>query len=176
MKRNLIRLSALLIVTVLIALCLGSCTMRADSIEAREICEKYIDAVLANDFDTAYDIFDDIAKHSEIATIWNYTRVVLDDSKSYELKQIGWNFETDDGVTLRQVTFELVSDDNKTVYISVVLGDDGIYGFNIVDSTAFIKKTTFVRVIGVIMTLISIALFGVTIWMIVDACKRKIKN
>ena len=176
MKRNLIRLSAILLVTVLTMLGLCSCTMKEDSAEAREICEDYFDAVIDNDFAAAYDIFDEIAEREQVEDMWTYTREALEDSKSYKLKQEGWNSHTEKGVTLRQVSYELVSDDDKTIYVTIVLDDEGIYGFNVLDSTEFINNTVFVRVIGVIMTVISFALFGVTIWMIVDACKRKIKN
>ena len=176
MKRNLVRLSALLLVTVLIALGLCSCTMKEDSAEAREICEDYFDAVIDNDFAAAYDIFDEISDADSFKDVWIYTRDVLENSQSYELKQEGWNSHTEKGVTLRQITFEIESDDEKTMYVTVILDDEGIYSFNVLDSTEFINNTVFVRVIGVIMTVISFALFGVTIWMIVDACKRKIKH
>jgi hypothetical protein len=176
MKRNLIRLSAILLITVLIALGLCSCTMGEDSAEAREICEDYFDAVIDNDFAAAYDIFDEIADADSVKGMYNEDCKVLENSKNYKLKQVGWYTETDDGVTLRQVTFELVSDDDKTMYVLLVLDDEGLYRFYTMDATEFIKDTVFVRVIGVIMTVISFALFGVTIWMIVDVCKRKIKN
>ena len=176
MKRNLVRLSALLLVTVLIVLGLCSCTMKEDSAEAREICEDYFDAVIDNDFAAAYDIFDEISDADSFKDVWIYTRDVLENSQSYELKQEGWNSHTEKGVTLRQITFEIESDDEKTMYVTVILDDEGIYSFNVLDSTEFINNTVFVRVIGVIMTVISFALFGVTIWMIVDACKRKIKH
>jgi hypothetical protein len=176
MKRNLIRLSAILLVTVLMMLGLCSCTMKEDSAEAREICEDYFDAVIDNDFAAAYDIFEDIAEREQVEEMWSYTKDALGKSKSYELKQEGWNSHTEKGVTLRQVSYELVSDDDKTIYVTIVLDDEGIYGFNVLDSTEFIKDTAYVRIIGVILTVISFALFGVTIWMIVDVCKRKIKN
>ena len=176
MKRNLIRLSALLLVTVLIALGLCSCTMKEDSTEAREICEDYFDAVIDNDFAAAYGIFDEVTDADSFKDVWIYTRDVLENSQSYELKQVGWNSHTEKGVTLRQITFEIESDDEKTMYVTVILDDQGIYSFNVLDSTEFINNTVFVRVIGIIMTVISFALFGVTIWMIVDACKRKIKH
>jgi hypothetical protein len=176
MKRNLIRLSAILLVTVLMMLGLCSCTMGEDSAEAREICEDYFDAVIDNDFAAAYDIFDEIATREQVEEMWSYTKDALGKSKSYELKQEGWNSHTEKGVTLRQVSYELVSDDDKTMYVTIVLDEKGVYGFNVLDSTEFIKDTAYVRIIGVILTVSSFALFGVTIWMIVDVCKRKIKN
>lgn len=66
MKRNLIRLSAILLVTVLMMLGLCSCTMGEDSAEAREICEDYFDAVIDDDFAAAYDIFEDIAEREQV--------------------------------------------------------------------------------------------------------------
>lgn len=176
MKRNLIRLSAILLITVLIALGLCSCTMKEDSAEAREICEDYFDAAIDNDFAAAYDIFDEIATREQVEEMWSYTKDALGKSKSYELKQEGWNTHTEKGVTLRQVSYELVSDDDKTMYVTIVLDEKGVYGFNVLDSTEFIKDTAYVRIIGVILTVISFALFGVTIWMIVDVCKRNIKK
>ena len=176
MKRNLIRLSAILIVTVLTLLCLCSCTVNEDSEEAREICENYFDAVIDNDFAVAYDIFEDIAEREQVEEMWKYTKEVLGDSESYTLKQEGWHSETDNGVTLRQVSYKLVSDDDKTMYVTIVLDEKGVYGFNVLDSTEFIKDTAYVRIIGVIMTVISFALFGVTIWMIVDVCRRNVKK
>ena len=176
MKRNLIRLSAILLVTVLMMLGLCSCTMGEDSAEAREICEDYFDAVIDDDFAAAYDIFEDIAEREQVEEMWKYTKEVLGDSESYTLKQEGWHSETDNGVTLRQVSYKLVSDDDKTMYVTIVLDEKGVYGFNVLDSTEFIKDTAYVRIIGVIMTVISFALFGVTIWMIVDVCRRNIKK
>jgi hypothetical protein len=150
--------------------------MKEDSAEAREICEDYFDAVIDNDFAAAYDIFEDIAEREQVEEMWSYTKDALGKSKSYELKQEGWNSHTEKGVTLRQVSYKLVSDDDKTMYVTIVLDDEGIYGFNVLDSTEFIKDTAYVRIIGVILTVISFALFGVTIWMIVDVCKRNIKK
>lgn len=178
--KRLTRLFALTLIAVIVALGLCACTMTEDSAEAREICEDYFDAVIDNDFAAAYDIFDEISDADSfvdsVKGMYNEDRKVLENSKNYKLKQVGWYSETDNGVTLRQVTIELVSDDDKTMYVLLVLDDEGLYSFYTMDATEFIKDTAYVRIIGVIMTVISFALFGVTIWMIVDACKRKIKN
>lgn len=174
--KRLTRLFALTLIAVIVALGLCSCTMTEDTTEARKICEDYIDAVIDNDFAAAYGLFDEIATREQFKDVWDYTIPVFENSKSYELKQTGWHSNTEGGVTLRQVSYELVTDDGKTVYLSVALDDEGLYGFNVVDSTEFIANTEFLRVIGVIMTVVSIALFGVTIWMIVDACKRNIRH
>jgi hypothetical protein len=177
MKRKiLLRLFSLLLVAVVLVLGLCSCTMEEDNEVTREICEDYIDAVIENDFEDAYRLFDEIATREQFGDLWSYTRDVLANSKSYELEHQGWHTETNDGFTLRQVSYELVSDDGKIMQFTVVLDDEGVYGFNALDSTAFVENTGFVRIMGAVMTIISLALFGVSIWMIVDVCKRKIRN
>lgn len=174
-KRRPIVLLCLLLVFLFL---LGSCSVGEDSSEGRALCEEFLDHIVENDRDSAYDMCKNIASEEEFNKLWEYVRAVFKESKSYELKQMRWDKNTKNGVTSTTLTFEATTDDGKMcmIYIVTMPEVEGISGIHFTDVTEFVEKTKGIEAANVILRLVSLAVFGFVIWMFVDCMKRSIKK
>jgi len=172
------KLTALLFIVLLLLPMLSGCSLREDSGNSRQLCEDFIDHVIANDYDAAYGMVSHVCSKDEFAPLWNNMRESFKDSSAYELKQTGWNKRLNNGITKTTVAFELVTDDEKICYVSIVTFDniDGISGLHFLDSTEFKESTSFVTIINIVLTCIFIAGFVFTVWMFIDCIRRRVKR
>jgi hypothetical protein len=170
------RFFAMIIVILLLAMSFTSCGFEEETQMAKEVCTNFLDGVLKDDFLMAYSSFDDIISGSDFAEFWDYVCDIMENSKSYEIEELGWEFTNYEGVDLFASSFEVVTDDGKVIQFIVYIDGEGLYGINAYDSTPFVESTKWVSVVNVVMTVISLVLCVVTIWMIIDVAKRKIRN
>lgn len=170
------RFFAMIIVILLLAMSFTSCGFEEETQMAKEVCTNFLDGVLKDDFLMAYSLFDDIVSGSDFAEFWDYVCDIMENSKSYEIEELGWEFTNYEGVDLFTSSFEVVTDDGKVIQFIVYIDGEGLYGMDAYDSTPFVESTKWVSVVNVVMTVISLVLFVVTIWMIIDVAKRKIRN
>lgn len=170
------RFFAMIIVILLLAMSFTSCGFEEETQMAKEVCTNFLDWVLKDDFLLAYSLFDDIVSGSDFAEFWDYVCDIMENSKSYEIEELGWEFTNHEGVDLFTSSFEVVTDDGKVIQFIVYIDAEGLYGMDAYDSTPFVESTKWVGVVNVVMTVISLVLFVVTIWMIIDVAKRKIRN
>lgn len=174
-KRRPIAMLCLLLVFLFL---LGSCSVGEDSSEGRALCEEFLDHIIENDRDSAYDMSKNIASKEEFNKLWEYVRAIFKDSKSYELKQTQWNKNTKNGVTSTTVTFEVTTDDGKMcmVYLVMTPEIEGMAGIHFTDVTEFVEKTKGLWTVDVILKVISLIGLGLVIWMFIDCMKRSIKK
>ena len=170
------RFFVMIIVILLLAMSFTSCGFEEETQKAKEVCTNFLDGVLKDDFLMAYSLFDDIVSGSDFAEFWDYVCDIMENSKSYEIEELGWEFTNYEGVDLFTSSFEVVTDDGKVIQFIVYIDGEGLYGMDAYDSTPFVESTKWVSVVNVVMTVISLVLFVVTIWMIIDVAKRKIRN
>ena len=166
----------MIIVILLLAMSFTSCGFEEETQMAKEVCTNFLDWVLKDDFLMAYSLFDDIVSGSDFAEFWDYVCDIMENSKSYEIEELGWEFTNYEGVDLFTSSFEVVTDDGKVIQFIVYIDGEGLYGMDAYDSTPFVESTKWVSVVNIVMTVISLVLFVVTIWMIIDVAKRKIRN
>ena len=170
------RFFVMIIVVLLLAMSFTSCGFEEETQMAKEVCTNFLDWVLKDDFQMAYSLFDDNVSGSDFAEFWDYVCDIMENSKSYEIEELGWEFTNYEGVDLFASSFEVVTDDGKVIQFIVYIDGEGLYGMDAYDSTPFVESTKWVSVVNIVMTVISLVLFVVTIWMIIDVAKRKIRN
>ena len=170
------RFFVMIIVVLLLAMSFTSCGFEEETQMAKEVCTNFLDWVLKDDFLMAYSLFDDNVSGSDFAEFWDYVCDIMENSKSYEIEELGWEFTNYEGVDLFASSFEVVTDDGKVIQFIVYIDGEGLYGMDAYDSTPFVESTKWVSVVNIVMTVISLVLFVVTIWMIIDVAKRKIRN
>ena len=104
-------------------------------------------------------------------------RNVLQNSKSYEIKQTGWYQRTTNGVTTTEALFEVVSDDGKICQLRIYRtnGVDGIAGLHFQDSTEFIQKTKLLWIPNIFLLIFSLLCVAFGVWMFVDCLKRRLR-
>ena len=169
-KCLLILLAVLMVATSLVA-----CNVQEENQKAREICEATLKAVMNND----KALMANTVGVSEVDVddaIFNKYRDFVKNTKTYELKQVSWNYSKENGESETTTVFQATTDDQKVIGITVVQMSDGRIGVSIGDDTEFVNDTKYVSVGGVALLILSLVSIAFTVWMIVDASKRKIRK
>ena len=63
-----------------------------------ELGEQFLDCVLANNYDAAYDMVKGAGDAESFQVYWDGIRELAEGASSYELEQIGWNVTVKNGV------------------------------------------------------------------------------
>lgn len=166
----------LLTVLLLLPLALSSCSQ--GGVDAQDLCTEMVEATLANNFDAAYALCDEVCTKDEFRPLWEEMRGTLKNADSYELEHVGWNVHKNAGEpSYTSNTFELTTDNGKTCYLEVITTSDvnGMAGLYFLDSTEFLENTSFVPWLNILPILASLASIGFCIWMLIDCAKRRIK-
>ena len=182
--RRILALALSLLLAVLLCACGGVETEieteRGNLMKAE--CKKMVEALIANDMDSAYKLFvDDLSKEefeAGFADLAEYVKGV----ESFELTQTGWYTGTESGLTYCEVIFRM--DSNAGIFrISAIEVDGyaGLYSFQIVNESEYENYTgTIDKMAGASpfqwgMIICSVLCFGFVVWMTVDCLKRRIK-
>lgn len=171
------KLGALICAILILTLLFCGCEIREDVNTQKQLCEKMIDRVIENDAEGAYALVNDLGTKEEFLPVWEEMRSTLKESKSYEIKATGWKTNINNGNEVTQVTLEVTTDDGKTCQFTVTTLDDGsVAGLHFLDSTDFIESTSYVPAVKIVLMLISLAFAAFTVWMFVDAIRRRMKR
>ena len=123
-----------LLCSLLVLLCLLSttaCTQITEDVDlSREFGEAFLDAILADDPDTAFALIEHIATREEFESLWSHLRQFFEEASSYELKFTGWKSKLSNQIKTTQVAFQITTDNGKTCQMTVVTqtGIDGVAG------------------------------------------------
>ena len=169
-KYLLILLAVLLMATSFVA-----CNSQEENQKAREICEATLKAVMNNDKALMASTVG-VAEVDVDDAIFNKYRDIVKDTKTYELKQVGWYYSKENSESETTSVFQATTDNQKIIGVTVVQKSDGRIGVSIGDDTEFVEDTKYVSVGVVVLLLLSLASIAFIIWMIVDASKRKLKK
>ena len=163
-----------LCVILILSLVFGACSVQEDSEESKALCQAMLDYLIADDYESAYQMVETVATEEEFERVWTTMRAVLKDSSTYELQQTGWHQNWSNGLTITQVLFEVTTDDGKIFQMLIYTRSDmeGIAGLNFQDSTEFAQKTESLQIVAVLLAIFSIGCLVFTIWMFVDCLKR----
>ena len=173
------KIGALICALLILALTFCGCDIdiKEDVKTQKQLCEKMIDRVIENDAEGAYALVSDVGTKEEFLPVWEEMRGALKESKSYEIKATGWKTNINNGNEITQVTLEVTTDDGKTCQFTVTtLGDGSVAGLHFLDSTDFIESTSYVPAVKIVLMLISLAFAAFSVWMFVDAIRRRMKR
>jgi len=172
----------ILLLTLCLLLCaalpLSACAPVEDSQQARALGEAWIEYVIAEDKEAAYGMVSDLCSREEFSELWEYMRNAVGDSHEYEIKQTGWHWKSENGIAHSTVTYEITTDADRLLYLDILLADgrEDLIGLYCVDSTDYADSTSALSVLGVLVTVIALAVAAFVIWMLLDCIKRPIKN
>jgi hypothetical protein len=171
-KRYVLLLGTLLI----FALLLCGCDIKGDIDKQKKLCVEMVDCVIADNVNGAYALVESAGTVEQFMPVWSEMRGVLSETETYEIESTGWNVNWNNGVETTRVSFEVNTDDGKTCNFTVTTGANGrIVGFHFLDATDFVRSTAFIPVINAVLTVISLGFTAFSIWMLVDAVKRRMK-
>lgn len=177
MKKVIRFLSLALILLMIFAL--SSCQENDD---LREQTIAMFDALIENDFDSAYKLVSGITTEKQFESIYSQMTSYIDGVKEYEIKQVGINTTTENGIKLVRATY-LITTNTKNYIVEAQTRTDveGLYGFQILESqinSDGIKNGTITSMKGADFVQWAFMIFGVlefifVIAVFIDALRQK---
>ncbi len=186
MKKNLFKF---LVCAFALVLLLSSCSgeMFEDD-EIRGYTVTMLDAIIADDYDTAYETISDACREQEFAAFYNQARAAFEGVKTYELTRIGYNstVNVNNGEQIKRTDAEYKFKSGNIEYVitvSTMTGYKNLAGFHIgsIEKTDLYYNGTLDNMVGAtpfqwVMLLLNLVVAAVTIFAIVDCARRNIKK
>ena len=160
---------------------LAGCTRVAENNEAHEaLCEQFLDAVLAEDADAAFALYDEAKglDREYFASRFREICLMFDNAETYELRQVGWNMRAQNGTTTYQTTFEVRTDDGGfyTVQLLTADGVEGIYDIFLRNNGNFEEEAARFSTLNIILKVLSALFFVGTVVLMVDCFRSRIRH
>ena len=167
-----------ILLCLLMLFSMSSCRADREIGNNTELGEQFLDYVIANDYDAAYDMVEGVDSPEAFDEYWKGIQTLAEGASSYELEQIGWNVTVKNGVKTSTTAYQVYFDNDKIVLFRVVTADnvEGIAGLHVSDATEFVNRTdTVVPAFNVAVIVVSILEIAFVIWMFIDCLRRKIR-
>ncbi len=168
-----------LLCLLLLALTLASCTPDTDIGDNTPLSERFMDHVMANDYNSAYGMVKATVTDADFRPYWQTMQAATEGAETYEMQQIGWNVNRSNGVTTRTTAYQVYLDNDHIILLRTVTQDgiEGIAGIHFSDITDFIRATDrYIPVVRIILYVFSGLCMAFTLWMLVDCLRRKLKH
>ena len=175
MMARLKRIALVSLVLLLAVLTLASCVPFDGSEEAEKLINTMMEDTIADRRISVYALVEDIFNGAEFNNFWEELRALFEGASTFTLKTTGVLRRTDkDGKRTTQYTIE-VEADNDAVGVFNVGYDERLNLVSLTLTDKSPKKGVGYTLLHIFFALFSIAGIALSIWMIVDAAKRKIK-
>lgn len=170
----------ILLLCVTLALC--SCMMPEENQTMKSQTQALMDAIIADDQASVRSMISSTVSNAEFETFYKQARQVFGGVGAYTLKQLNWNTNVTDGVTVQQAQFVMTAGE-ETYLLQIVISSEmeGIAGFrfNVYEKT--VTTGTLLTMSGANSTqwlflAIGLGQIGLLIWAVVDCARSKIKN
>lgn len=180
---------AVIIALSLAILCVG-CTpdlQKLDNPDIRQRTEAMLDALIADDFDTAYTMVSHICSKSEFGEIFQQMQQIVGNTGHYELElrfmQNRTSVNNEGKSTATHCTYEVSSETEHIIVDITVDGNNNITGFHVTpyEKTDYYFTGTLETMADAvpaqwIFLLVNVVALGVTIFALVDCCRQKIRK
>lgn len=182
---------AVVCLAVLMALACVGCSSVATLFEDKDLranTETVLDAVIEDDFDTAYAVVADVCTEENFETVFSQMKVALADVKTYELTALSasQNSTVSGGKTVKTAAASYKMTTNADTYIvdvQMTSEYQGLSAFYIspyeetnTESTGAIENMKGASAFQWIMLISNVVMIGIAVFAFVDCCRKKIKN
>ena len=182
MKNRSIKNFVLLVCFTLAIISMNSCSgLYYDSDEVHDVTDEFIDAIIENDKEEAYELTKNIYTEKEFADIYNDFRTMLENVGEYDLEAIENHTEMDNGSKKINVLYVMDVGEEKFVVDSTVSSTaDGLNYIYINEYDEAVEEGYIVisthGAPNLIFRLILLAELVFLIIVVVDCAKHKIKR
>ena len=177
--RNHLTRIVLVIICLLTTFLLTSCLEEMENGNNTELGEKFLNSVIDNDYDAAYDLMKNVVSDSDFKDFWVQIEPFAEGATTYEIEQIGWRTNLNNGITTRVSAYQVYFDNDRSFFLQVVTRNDidGIANIKFSDVTDFLDYSdTVLPVVKVVFFVISLLSVAFVVWMFVDCLRRKTKH
>ena len=176
MKHKLISLIALLFAALLLFSSCGD--IASENKELRTLTDAFMEALLANDAETAYGIMNQ--KNDKEMFVQNFSEIseFFNGVTSYTLAQTGLHTSIQNGTQTTTVTYSMKTNDEKTYILqaAAIKGEEGLTGIKFQSTDWVMKKSESLSTLRIALLVYSLASAAFCIWMLVDCFKRKLSK
>lgn len=176
------KVAILLVCLMLVMLLLNSCGgLDYDFDEVHDVTDEFIDAVIENDKEEAYELTKNIYAEKDFLEIYNEYREMLKNVEEYELEAIESNTEMDNGSKKINVLYVMEVGEEKFVVDATVSSTNGGLNYIYINEYDDAVKEEYIVVLtytapSYIFRLILFAELAFLIIVIVDCARHKIKR
>lgn len=169
-----------LLLCVTLALC--ACMMPEENQTMKSQTQALMDAIIADDQASVRSMISSTVSNAEFETFYKQARQVFGGVGAYTLKQLNWNTNVNNGVTVQQAQFVMTAGE-ETYLLQIVISSEmeGIAGFRFDVYEETVTTGTWLTMADAdgaqwVFLLIGLAEIGLVIWAVVDCARSKIKN
>lgn len=177
LKRTL----AIILTLISVVALLTSCGTKEENAQIKAYSSVFVDALIANEPDTAYELVKDAISREEFTPIFDNMRRYIDSGITYELTQTGWKTSKSGDTITVTATFEMKTPEHTyKVVASTTDGKEGLSGFQILildpDKTGTITTMKGATPIQWVVLIIAILEIGFVLWMLIDCILHKVQR
>lgn len=173
MKQNRI-----VILLLVLALLLTGCADMIDDSAVRADAEVLLRSFIEKDPQTCRSLLSERISQGEVTEAFELIAAELADLGEYTMNVVGWNFKTENGMTIQTYQYQLDGEGGSYyLYVTVVEGEQGIAGFHLSDAGEAAPAAT--NPAGPLhWAFFAVGLVGLafTVWMLVDCARRRMKR
>lgn len=175
----------IILVVLLFSLLLSGCSLMdymkdIDFPEERHICKEMVRYVQADNFESAYALVQSSTTEEDFRETWDEMHTALQDVEECSMTVTGYHISMVDGERTTEVTFEIEGNDGTYCKMNVISVDrnETLLSRRITfrDSTYFVKLTSFVPTLDIVLKVLSAIFIAFMIWMIVDCARRPLRR
>lgn len=188
MKRFRLAILCILILSV-VFLCSG-CAVNLQDFEnakVRQYAETMLDALIADDFESAYALVNGMCSESEFSGIFDQMQSVVGSTEIYELKllsiHVNSNITNGERKNITSSVYEMTTDSGRIIVSLQVEEQLGLYSFYLTpyEKTDYYHTGTLQNMENAtlgqwLFLLLNVVSIGVAVFAVVDCCRRKIKK
>lgn len=178
MKERLFKIAVVTCICIAILFSFAACAENIQIGDNTEYATQFMENYINNNPEDAYEMLKGTTTYEDFSAFWNLIYPFANGAENYELQQIGWYINTKDGTTSRTSAYRVTLDNGNVLLIRIVTVDgfEGVYHLNFNDITEFTNNTNkYVPIVNGVLWVVTIASYGLTIWMLIDCIRRKIK-
>ncbi len=183
--KTLTRSLLLALACLLSVLALASCSdvtlwaELSDDSDADVLCQSLVDHVIKDEKDELYALVAHMVESDAFDAVWIDLRSVAEGAASADIHQTSWEFFTDGGKSYFQAMYMVEYDTGASMTLRITTGEDEgvLEGFGFTETTGFLANATATaKLWNTVLTVVSIVVLALTVWMIVDCVRRPLKR
>ncbi len=175
---RIIRLLLVLLCLVAVIPAFTACAGDVDMGNNVELSRRFMDHVLADDYDAAYAMVRDTVQDADFRPYWQDIRAAMEGASSYEMEMTAQSVKTRRKLSTRTTEFCVTTDTDRTIYLKTVTRDDytGIAGIQFTDVTELLESSDgYLPTARIVLYILSGLFILLVIWAFIDCLRRKMK-
>ncbi len=146
--------------------------------DADVFCRTFIDRVLADEKEEAYQMLDGLGSRADFEKLWDYFGDSAEGATAAEIHMTDFLFFTENGTDYFKGQYFVQFNNGRDINLSLITdGKNAVVGLNYLDISGFYPKAEkAVSVLDPVLAVYSLLVLAFCVWMIVDCARRRVRK